>query len=241
MRPIRRAVTGCVLAAALAGCSSAPAAEPPPPATTSTAADPVASAAALAKANAAVSTALAALSAAERTLNADYAWVREANDVGKKAPDKVLLWPQERKVLSAAHGRAVGGINAARTAAKMRPADCSAVRANKSIISSAASAGASSLERIDGLAARGTAALKKAPAHRAAVQRALANLQKVEKANPQATVPTNLETLLATAHNAGEQKSLTDAVTRTKDAAAASVAEINRLARASRNIAGYCG
>lgn len=242
MQRFARALTGSVLAALLAGCSSAPAAAPlSPTATSSGPASPAASTVAVARANAAVSKSLAALSAAEQTLNADFNWLREANDTVKRPPDKTLLWPQERKALSAARAHAGGAVNAARTAAKMRPADCSAVRANKAIISTAVSAGLSTLGRLNTLAARATAAMTKAPAHRAAVQRALAGLQAAEKANPQATVPTNLEVLLATAHSAGEQKSLTDAITRTKDAAAASVAEINRLGHVSRGIAGYCG
>lgn len=225
----------------LAGCSSAPAAAPLQRATTSSPASPAASTAGLARANAAVSKALASLSAAEKTLNADFAWLKYANDTVKRAPDKVLLWPQERKALSSAHAHAAGAVNAARKAAKMRPADCSAVRANRSIIFTAVSSGTSALGRVNTLAVRATAAMVKAPAHRAAVQRALAALQQAEKANPQATVPTNIEVLLANSHSAAEQKTLADAITRTKEATAASAAEVDRLGRISHGIAGYCG
>lgn len=236
--------TALVLAGTLAACGGSGAAQTPEPSgpvpsVTSTAS---ADAAKVAAANAAVAKPLAALEAAQQTVNADYRWVAAA--AGQEAvndPAKQVFWRNYLRPIAGARAAASGAVRKARQGAQANPRVCSAVVSNKAIIARALSTARIENQKLQAAAADALAQLSKVGPHRAAVDKALAALLAARAAHPESTLPVESAVTLARAHSAAEEQQLRATIERSKAAAAVDLQQVERIADNAASIGVPCG
>ncbi len=243
---IGRLTAAAALLGLLAGCTSGsarPVSSAVPKTLSPTPGSPAATpAAATAAANAQVTRALGALSTARLALDRDFSWVPGALGTQQFTtdPNKLLLWGEVRRALGSARNDARTAAKDGRAAAQAVPRNCAGALTGRARVYADIRHAQTAYAELQRLAANANGQLARATTDRTRVTTALANLDRVVRANPAATADTALERMLSRGHSLQEQQVLVAAVAKAQQSGAQEIGLVSKIAAAAGTIGSAC-
>lgn len=184
---------------------------------------------------------LARVHFAEAKLASDYGWVNAAAGSKPASTKDVRLFGSLTTALSNAHGAIANAAHAARSAAQATPRNCPVVASQRATAYNAYNSGAAAYNSFVPAANAGLTALGHTATDRAAVQSAFNELKAFAAAHPEANINMSIETSLASAHSAGDDKALTDAIHAAQTSMGSTYADLQKIRGNVATIAPTCG
>lgn len=185
---------------------------------------------------------LARLHSAETKLAGDYSWVTSSTG-GKSTGAKsgVAVFDAQRSALSGAQNALTNAAHAARSAAQATPRNCPVVASQRQAAYAAYNKGMAAFNSFVPAATAALAALGHTAGDRAVVQSAYNEVKAFAAAHPEADINMSVETSLAAAHSAGDDKALTDAIHAAQTSVFSGYADLQKTRGNVANIAPSCG